>query len=273
MVYLKKDILLENKKNKIPQIGILNLMPNKIETEQHFINILSQVPINIFLYFIRLKTYIPENSSFKYLKENYVTFDKVKDNLDGLIITGAPLEFKDFKDVKYWVELEEIMDFSNKNIKSTIYICWAVSAGLYFHYNIPKYNLKEKVFGVFTHNITDIDHRLFKGFDDTFSVPHSRYFFIREEDINKTCKLDILSISEEAGVFLVADKGCSKIFLTGHLEYSADTLKKEYKRDIEKGLKIKKPKNYDIYNAKSLWRAHATLFYTNWIYEYLIGNY
>lgn len=267
-VYLKKDILPSKRKSKIPQIGILNLMPNKIETEEHFLDVLSQVSGDVCVYFIRLETYIPRNSSFEYLKDNYVTFDNVKDNLDGLIITGAPLEFEKFEDVKYWPELKEIMDFSNKNIKSTIYICWAVVAGLYHHYKIPKHKLKEKVFGVFIHNIVNNKHRLLRGFDDEFLVPHSRYFCIKEKDISKIRELEIVSTSDEAGIFLVADKDCSKIFLTGHLEYSADTLKKEYERDKSKGLLTKKPKNY-FNNIKSRWRAHATLFYTNWIYGYL----
>lgn len=272
-VYLKKNVLPSKRKKKIPRIGILNLMPNKLETEQHFLNVLSQVSGDICVCFIRLKTYIPRNSSFEYLKDNYVTFDDVKDNLDGLIITGAPLEFEDFEDVKYWAELKKIMDFSNKNIKSTVYICWAVVAGLYHNYKVPKHNLKEKVFGVFRHSIVNKEHRLLRGFDDEFLVPHSRYFFVKEEDITEIEELKILSTSDEAGVFLVADKDCSKIFLTGHLEYSSDTLQKEYERDKRRGLSIKKPKNYfhkNESNVKNRWRAHATLFYTNWIYEYLI---
>lgn len=275
-IYLEKNVLNLEKEKKVPKIGILNLMPNKIETEIHFLNLLSQVSIDIYIYFIRLESYIPKNCSFKYLKDNYITLNDIEnDFLDGLIITGAPLELKEFEEVEYWQELSSIMEFSKKNIKSTIYICWGALAGFYYHYGIPKYNLEEKIFGVFPHNVLNKNHRLLKGFDDEFLVPHSRYSLVREEDIRKEKGLEILSTSDETGIFLVSDKGCNKIFLTGHLEYESETLKKEYERDTKLGKPIKMPKYYsykDDLNTKlkSRWRAHATLFYTNWIYEYLI---
>lgn len=275
-IYLEKNVLNLKKEKKVPKIGILNLMPNKIETEIHFLNLLSQVSIDIYIYFIRLESYIPKNCSFKYLKDNYITLNDIEnDFLDGLIITGAPLELKEFEEVEYWQELSSIMEFSKKNIKSTIYICWGALAGFYYHYGIPKYNLEEKIFGVFPHNVLNKNHRLLKGFDDEFLVPHSRYSLVREEDIRKEKGLEILSTSDETGIFLVSDKGCNRIFLTGHLEYESETLKKEYERDTKLGKPIKMPKYYsykDDLNTKlkSRWRAHATLFYTNWIYEYLI---
>lgn len=274
-IYLGKSISTSKKEKMIPKIGILNLMPNKLETEIHFLNLLSRVSIDICIHFIRLETYIPKNCSFKYLKDNYISFRDIEnDFLDGLIITGAPLELKEFEDVEYWQELKTIMEFSKRNIKSTIYICWGALAGFYYHYGIPKYNLEEKIFGVFPHNILNKNHKLLKGFDDEFLVPHSRYSLVKEEDIRKEKHLEVLSTSDEAGIFLVADKDCNKIFLTGHLEYGAETLKKEYERDIELGKLIEIPKYYsyrDVSNTKlkSRWRAHATLFYTNWIYRYL----
>ncbi|SCG84167.1 homoserine O-succinyltransferase [Proteiniborus sp. DW1] len=260
-------------------IGILNLMPNKIETEHQFINIFSQVPFNVGLHFLRLESYIPKNCSIEYLRNYYLSImDIDEDTLDGLIITGAPLENMKFEEVKYWDELTSIIDFSKKYIKSTIYICWGAIAGLYYNYNIPKHNVEEKIFGVFSHEVLDKNNKLMKGFDDDFLVPHSRYFSINEQDIrSKEQKLDILSSSKDSGTLLVANKNLSEIYITGHLEYGAETLKKEYERDIRLGKAIKVPVNYfnnDNINSlpKMKWNAHRTLFFTNWLCECLVRS-
>lgn len=261
---------------KVPNIGILNLMPNKIETERQFFTIFSEILMEVNLHFFRLETYIPKNCDIEYLKENYITFNDIDENfLDGLIITGAPLELKEFHQVKYWEELKSIMEFSKNNIKSTIYICWGALAGLYHHYNIPKNNVDNKIFGIFPHYIVRKDHKLLKGFDDEFLVPHSRYFSIHEKHIKRhENKLDILATNDEIGAFLIASKDLREIYLTGHFEYDRDTLKKEYKRDIILGKSINIPKNY--FNdevdevPKMKWKAHRILFFTNWVLECLL---
>ncbi len=264
---------------KIPKIGILNLMPNKIETENQFSNIFSEIFTEVSLYFFRLETYIPKNCNIEYLKNNYLTFSDINKNfLDGLIITGAPLELKGFEEIDYWEELKSIMEFSKKNIKSTIYICWGALAGLYYHYKMPKRIVRDKIFGIFPHKIIEENHKLLKGFDDEFLVPHSRYFFIEKEDINKyKDELDILSDNDEIGSFLIANKDLSEIYLTGHFEYEADTLKKEYERDIVLNKNISIPQNYfDNDNTNNIpkmkWRAHCVLFFNNWVFECLISN-
>lgn len=261
---------------KVPNIGILNLMPNKIETEKQFFTIFSEILIEVNLHFFRLETYIPKNCDIEYLKENYITFNDIDENfLDGLIITGAPLELKEFHQVKYWEELKSIMEFSKNNIKSTIYICWGALAGLYHHYNIPKNNVDNKIFGIFPHYIVRKDHKLLKGFDDEFLVPHSRYFSIHEKHIKRhENKLDILATNDEIGAFLIASKDLREIYLTGHFEYDRDTLKKEYKRDIILGKSINIPKNYfddEVDEVpKMKWKAHRILFFTNWVLECLL---
>lgn len=261
---------------KVPNIGILNLMPNKIETERQFFTIFSEILMEVNLHFFRLETYIPKNCDIEYLKENYITFNDIDENfLDGLIITGAPLELKEFHQVKYWEELKSIMEFSKNNIKSTIYICWGALAGLYHHYNIPKNNVDNKIFGIFPHYIVRKDHKLLKGFDDEFLVPHSRYFSIHEKHIKGyEDKLDILATNDEIGAFLIASKDLREIYLTGHFEYDRDTLKKEYKRDIILGKSINIPKNYfddEVDEVpKMKWKAHRILFFTNWVLECLL---
>lgn len=261
---------------KVPNIGILNLMPNKIETERQFFTIFSEILMEVNLHFFRLETYIPKNCDIEYLKENYITFNDIDENfLDGLIITGAPLELKEFHQVKYWEELKSIMEFSKNNIKSTIYICWGALAGLYHHYNIPKNNVDNKIFGIFPHYIVRKDHKLLKGFDDEFLVPHSRYFSIHEKHIKRhENKLDILATNDEIGAFLIASKDLREIYLTGHFEYDRDTLKKEYKRDIILGKSINIPKNYfddEVDEVpKMKWKAHRILFFTNWVLECLL---
>lgn len=279
--YLSSIYKFDNKelasRNKIPRIAILNLMPNKMETEAQFLEVFSSIPFHVHLDFIYVNSYIPSNCDIDYIKENYKFFDEIKDNkYDGMIITGAPVEKMEFEEVKYWNELNTIMEYTKNNVKSTFHICWGAQAGLYYHYGIPKYTLDEKIFGVFIHKKVDINP-LFKGFDDDFVVPHSRHTEIRREDIEKVGELQILSESEEAGILMVGRNDGSQIFTTGHFEYDALTLRKEYERDISKGLSINIPKNYfgeDMEEVpKMKWKSYCTLLFTNWVRYYLIGGF
>jgi homoserine O-succinyltransferase len=205
----------------------------------------------------------------------YKYFDEIKDKkYDGLIVTGAPVENLPFEEVDYWKELTEIMEWSKHNVFSTFHICWASQAGLYYHYGVKKYPLKEKMFGVFAHTVNKKHVKLLRGFDDIFYVPHSRHTEIRTADIKKVKELDILSESKESGVYLVASKDGKQFFITGHSEYDVDTLKKEYDRDVAKNLPIKIPQNYYPKNDPSKtpivsWRAHANLIYCNWLNYYV----
>ena len=201
----------------------------------------------------------------------YKDFDSIKhNNYDGMIITGAPVEKLDFGEVNYWNELTEIFDWGKSNVTSTLYICWAAQAGLYYHYGIPKYDLPEKMFGVFKHYALDKLNPIFRGFDDEFFVPHSRHTEVRREDILKKPELKLMAESVKAGVYMVMARGGREFFIMGHSEYSPNTLDDEYKRDLAKGLPIKMPENYykdDNPDNKPVvrWRSHANLLFTNWL--------
>ncbi|MGI6113987.1 MAG: homoserine O-succinyltransferase, partial [Mahellales bacterium] len=209
-----------------------------------------------------------------YLIAFYKTFSEVRhEKFDGMIITGAPIEQLDFTEVNYWDELKEIMDWKLRNVTSTLHICWAAQAGLYHHFGIPKYPLKEKMFGIFAHRVTK-NAKLLQGFDDIFYAPHSRYTEVRREDIERVPGLEILSESEEAGIYIVATKDGRQIFITGHSEYDPLTLKGEYDRDLGKGLDINVPKNYFPDDDPSkpplvTWRGHANLLFSNWLNFYV----
>lgn len=199
------------------------------------------------------------------------------ERFDGLIITGAPVEHLPFEQVDYWDELCEIMDWSVKNVYSTMYICWGAQAGLYYRYGIPKYALEEKLSGVFAHHVTDMYHPLTRGFDDTFFVPHSRYSEVREEDIDKVKELKILSKSDEAGIYIVVDKDRRNVYVTGHSEYSCSTLANEYHRDIKRGLNPNVPKNYFLNDDPTTipimsWKSHANLLFANWLNHIIYQN-
>lgn len=277
----KENVFLMGKNRALHQdirplrIGILNLMPVKIETETQLLRMLSNTPLQIEAEFIQLSSHVSKNTAKDHLKIFYKKFSEIKNQrLDGLIITGAPVEHLRFEEVDYWEELKEIMQWSEKNVISTLYICWAAQAGLYFHYGINKYPVGNKVFGVFAHKIVNKESPLMRGFDDMFIVPHSRHTEILEKDIKKIKDLQILSFSKEAGVHIVASKDGSKIFVTGHSEYDSHTLKNEYERDLKKGLKIDMPKHYfPDDNPKKLpvvnWRSHAFLLYSNWLNYYV----
>ncbi|MBQ4086794.1 MAG: homoserine O-succinyltransferase [Clostridia bacterium] len=253
------------------KIAILNLMPTKIATETQFVRLLGNSPLQVELELLHTKTHQSKNTSREHLLTFYKTFDEVKDQkFDGLIITGAPVEHMEFEEVEYWEELCEIMEWSKTNVTSTLHICWGAQAGLYYHYGIKKYQLDKKLFGVFKHTLDRKTAILFRGFDDEFYVPHSRHTEVRREDVECVPELKILSSSEEAGLYVCATDLGRQIFVTGHSEYDADTLQKEYLRDKNAGKEIDIPYNYFENDdpskpPKVTWRSCANLFYSNWL--------
>lgn len=253
------------------KIGILNLMPTKITTETQILRCLSNSPLQIEVTLLQTSTYVGKNTPAEHLGQFYKTFDDVKDtNLDGLIITGAPVELLNYSEVEYWDELCEIMEWSGSHVHSTFHICWAAQAALFYHYGIPKYVLPEKMSGVFTHRMLTPKSRLFRGFDSEFRAPHSRHTEVRAEDILKVPELKLMALSDEAGVYAVCSEDSKRFFITGHSEYDAETLDTEYRRDMAKGLAPAVPKHYysddDPANPPVMnWRSHATLLFTNWL--------
>lgn len=254
---------------------ILNLMPTKIVTETQLLRKLSNTPLQIQVELLQTASYIGHNTDASHLDSFYTTFDRVKDRkYDGLIITGAPVENLDFDQVDYWEELCQIMEWSKTNVYSTLHICWGAQAGLFFHYGIQKHTLDKKVFGVFEHKVLKPSSPLFRGFDDYFYAPHSRYTEVHAQDILATPGLELLAISREAGVFAVKSEDSRQFFIMGHPEYDPDTLAKEYWRDRNKGLDIAVPAHYfpgDDPMAEPVvrWRSAAQLLYTNWLNYYV----
>ncbi len=253
------------------KILVLNLMPKKIATETQLSRILGNTPLQIEIELIMTASHVPTHISAEHLLAFYKTFEDVKDRyFDGMIITGAPVEQLPFEEVDYWQELCEIMEWSKTHVHSTFHICWGAQAGLYYHYGIEKYDLPEKMFGVFPHKVDYKRSILFRGFDDKFWVPHSRHTSVRREDIEKVPQLKILASSDEAGVYCVVTEKGKQVFVMGHSEYDPVTLKEEYERDVKKGLPIKVPVNYfpddNPENDPIVrWRAHANLLYCNWL--------
>ncbi|GAT64064.1 homoserine O-acetyltransferase MetA [Paludibacter jiangxiensis] len=253
------------------KIAILNLMPLKITTETDLIRLLSNSPLQIEIDFIKIKGHTSKNTPIEHMIAFYKNFDKIKDQkYDGMIITGAPVEQFEYEDVSYWPEITKIFDWARTHVTSTFYICWAAQAGLYHFYDIPKYQLDQKKFGVFEHTLNDPLNSIFRGFDDVFYAPHSRHTEIKREDIEKCPDLTILSESEEAGVYMVMARNGREFFITGHSEYAPNTLDQEYKRDIAKGASIEVPQNYyrdnDPKKAPLVrWRGHANLLFSNWL--------
>lgn len=255
------------------KILILNLMPTKISTETQLLRMLGNSPLQVDISFMHTKSHYSKNTSVSHIKTFYGIFDDFKyQKFDGMIITGAPVETLDFEEVDYWDELCEVMEWTKTNVTSTFHICWGAQAALYYHYGIPKYPLKKKIFGVYKHKvIPEKKHKiLLRGFDDEFYVPQSRHTEFYEADIKKVPELEILAKSDEAGVYIVTAKSERQFFISGHSEYDADTLAKEYFRDKDKGLDIDIPKNYfpdddPSRPPKMLWRAHANLLYSNWL--------
>lgn len=266
--------LSENDTNLI-QIAILNLMPLKEDTELQLLRKLSTSKKNIKITFFNVVSYIGKNTNPEHMKKFYSTFEEIKNKkFDGLIITGAPVEQLNFEDVIYWRELTKIIDWSKKNVKSTLYICWGAQAGLYYNYKIPKKLIDAKMFGVFKHKIIDDKSKILQDFVDGFNAPHSRHTTVEKDEILKHPELTISAESDEAGVFIVENKQRKEIYVTGHLEYAIDTLDKEYKRDLSKGLEIQMPKNYypenNINNTPIFsWKENGDKLYTNWVNNYL----
>lgn len=253
------------------KILLLNLMPNKIETETQLSRLLGNSPLQVDLTLIHTKSHVSKNTSAEHLINFYKTFDDVKnERFDGMIITGAPVEQMEFEDVEYYPELCEIMEWTKSHVHSTFHICWGAQAGLYYHYGIKKYPVENKIFGVFKHKVTYKNSILFRGFDDSFMVPQSRHTTVKKEEIKAVKELKILAESDETGVYAVSSKNGKQIFITGHSEYDANTLKNEYFRDLNANKPIEIPKNYFPGNnpqnePEVTWRAHANLLYSNWL--------
>lgn len=254
---------------------ILNLMPTKIVTETQILRKLSNTPLQINVQLLQTSSHVSQNTDSNHLDSFYTTFDQVKDNrYDGMIITGAPVENLEFEDVDYWQELCQIMEWTRTHVHSTLHICWGAQAGLYYHYGIEKHSLPKKLFGIFEHNVVRKQSPLFRGFDDRFYAPHSRYTEVTLEDILKKPELELLATSKEAGVFGVKSADNRRFFVFAHPEYDADTLAREYFRDVEKGLDIAIPAHYfpdDDPSREPMvnWRSAAQLFYTNWLNYYV----
>ena len=270
------------------EIGILNLMPLKEDNELQTLRSLSNTPLQVNVTFLTVSSHESAHTSQKHLELFYVTLDDIRDrNLDGLIITGAPVEQMDFEEVDYWDEVCEIMDWAKEHVTSTLHVCWGAQAGLYHYYGIKKHRMDQKVFGVYEHRVKNRKIPLVRGFDDYFMAPHSRHTEMSREEIEAVPELTILAESEEAGVFLVIDNDGRKIFLMGHPEYDRRTLHKEYMRDKAQGLPIEVPVNYypddDCTKKPCLqWRSHGNILYSNWLnyyvyqqtpYEYIVNPY
>lgn len=253
------------------RIGILNLMPLKIMTETDLLRLISNTPLQIELDLIDTSSHVSRNTPREHIEEFYKTFDDIRDqNYDGFIITGAPVEKVKFEEVDYWTELQEIFDWARTHVTSTLYICWAAFAGLYHHYGIDKIVLDRKISGVFPHRINDRKNPIFRGFDDEFFVPHSRFSAVSASDIERVSGLQILSESDESGVYMVMARNGREFFITGHSEYSPGTLDFEYHRDLAKGMNPEIPAHYYRNNNPEegpvvRWRSHANLLFSNWL--------
>lgn len=257
------------------RIVILNLMPLKITTETDLIRLLSNTPLQIDIRFMKLKSHTPKNTPIEHMMMFYRDFDEIaKENYDGMIVTGAPVEQMRFEDVEYWDEIVKIFDWARTHVQSTLYICWAAQAGLYHFYNIPKYQLDRKMFGIFPTRPLRPRLPIFRGFDDEFRMPQSRHTEVHHSDIEKIKELSIIAESPESGVSMVMARNGRDFFITGHLEYAPDTLDKEYKRDIGKRSDVGLPLHYYLEDDPKkgflvTWRAHANLLFANWINYYV----
>ena len=257
------------------RLAVLNLMPLKITTETDFIRILSNSALQIKVEFMKIKSHTSKNTPVEHMMAFYRNFEDMKhEKYDGLIVTGAPLEFISYEEVTYWDELQEVFNWAHTHVTSTIYVCWAAFAGLYHFYGVPKYNTTNKIFGVFEHKMLDPELPIFRGFDDVFYAPHSRHCEVYRKDIEKVPGLHIIADSQEAGVTIVEARNGREFFITCHLEYSPLTLDGEYKRDLAKGKPIHIPQNYYPNDDPSKhpvvrWRAAANLLYTNWLNYYV----
>lgn len=257
------------------KIVVLNLMPLKITTETDLVRLLSNTPLQMEISFMKLKSHTPKNTPVEHMMMFYKDFEILREHkFDGMIITGAPVETMPFEEVAYWDEIKSIFDWAKTHVTSTLYICWAAQAGLYHFYGMPKYPLPFKMFGIFPQRPLDPMLPIFRGFDDVFSMPHSRHTEVRREDILKDPRLTIIAESEQSGVSIVMARNGREFFITGHFEYSPDTLDKEYRRDAGKRRDVLPPQNYYRNNIPDngplvTWRAHANLLFSNWINYYV----
>ncbi len=257
------------------RIVILNLMPLKITTETDLIRLLSNTPLQIDIRFMKLKSHTPKNTPIEHMMMFYKDFDELaKENYDGMIVTGAPVETMEFEDVEYWNEIVKIFDWARNHVQSTLYICWAAQAGLYHLYGIPKYHLDRKMFGIFPTRPLRPKLPIFRGFDNEFYMPQSRHTEVRRSDIEKVKDLTIIAESPESGVSMVMARGGREFFITGHLEYAPETLDKEYRRDVGKRSDVGLPLHYYVEDDPKkgvhvFWRAHANLLFQNWINYYV----
>ncbi len=257
------------------RIVILNLMPLKVTTETDLVRLLSNTPLQLEISFMKLQSHTPKNTPIEHMMMFYRSFESMKnEKFDGMIITGAPVEQLEFEEVGYWDEITQIFAWARTHVTSTLYICWAAQAGLYYHYGVPKYPLPKKMFGIFAQRALDISLPIFRGFDDVFMMPHSRHTEIHEADILAHPELQLVAESPESGVSMVMARGGREIFITGHLEYAPDTLDHEYRRDKDIRDDVDLPRNYYRDNDPEkgplvTWRAHANLLYSNWINYYV----
>lgn len=258
------------------KIAILNLMPLKEDTEVQLLRLLGNTPLQVETVLLHPSNHNSKNTSAEHLKSFYHVFDEIKDEkFDGFIITGAPIELYSYEEVNYWEELTRIMEWTKTNVTSTMHICWGAQAGLYYHYGIPKYELNKKMFGVFPHQVMKRNVNLLRGFDDEFYVPHSRHTEVRLSDVEAHPKLAVLAMSEESGLYIASNKSGSRIFVMGHSEYDPLTLKREYERDLKKGLKnVPFPKHYfqednPLKPPLVQWRSHSHLLFCNWLNYYV----
>ena len=257
------------------RIVILNLMPLKITTETDLVRLLSNTPLQLDICFMKLKSHTPKNTPVEHMMMFYKDFNELsKQKFDGMIITGAPIETMDYEDVEYWSEIQNIFNWARTHVTSTMYLCWGAMAGLYHFYGIPKYLLKKKMFGIYRQHTLAPTLPIFRGFDDSFTMPQSRHTEVRREDIEAHPELEIIAESPESGVSIVMARGGREFFITGHLEYAPDTLDREYRRDRDTRDDVEQPVNYYKNDNPAeapmvSWRAHANLFYNNWINYYV----
>lgn len=274
-IFVMDESRAHNQEIRPLKIVILNLMPLKITTETDLIRLLSNTPLQLEINFMKLRSHTPKNTPVEHMMMFYKDFDILKEQKwDGMIVTGAPVETMPFEDVAYWGEIKAIFDWARTHVTSTLYICWAAQAGLYHFYDIPKYPLQKKMFGIFPQHTLVAALPIFRGFDDVFAMPHSRHTEVRRDDIARDSRLTVIAESEESGVSIVMARNGREFFVTGHMEYAPDTLDKEYRRDIGKRDDVDMPKNYyqndnpDNWPVVT-WRAHANLFFSNWINYYV----
>ena len=257
------------------RIVILNLMPLKITTETDLIRLLSNTPLQLDISFMKLKSHTPKNTPIEHMMMFYRDFESMRnEKFDGMIITGAPVETMDYEQVTYWDEIADIFDWARTHVTSTLFICWAAQAGLYHYYGVPKYPLSKKMFGIFEQHPLQPQIPIFRGFDDRFMMPHSRHTEVRKEDILQHKDLQLIAESEDSGVSIVMARGGREFFITGHLEYAPNTLDTEYKRDFGIRDDVEMPRNYYRHDDPTqpplvTWRAHANLFYNNWVNYYV----